>query len=277
MAISINTNSSASNSASHVNSIQARLEKSMNRLSSGDRIVDLASDAGGLAVSIKIGASLTRLSAVSLNIENAISFVQTQVGALKNLGSVLERMSELMTLMGDVTKHQTDLDNYNTEFQLLKTEIQKIGGEKFNGKSLFSSDDAGAETLSVSLSEDGAQTMDLTLPQLLKGTGFVGLFGFTSSVADVRDWGIDSVKYLIQGASQMLANCGATESRLRFALDSVSSQGINLEAAKSRISDVDVAQESVELAKSQVLLNSASASLRQANSASDVVLKLLNS
>ena len=277
MAISINTNSSASNSAYNVNTAQARVDKSTNRLSSGDRIVNPANDAGGLAVSMKLGASLSRLSAVSLNLENSISFVQTQVGSIKTLGSVLERMSELVTLMGDVTKQQTDLENYNTEFQLLKGEIQKIGQEKFNGISLFSSDPAGAEALEVNLAEDGSQTMDLTLPQLLNETGFVALFNFTDTTTDVLNYGIDSLKYLIQGASQMLAACGATESRLRFALDSVSSQLVNLEAAKSRISDVDVAQESVELTKSQVLLNSASASLRQANSSSDIVLKLINS
>ena len=114
MSVVINTNTSASLASYNLSSTNVNLQRSLNRLSSGSRINSSFDDAGGLAVSMKMSASIRRTEATSANVNNAIAFLQTQDGVLKNADKVLNRMSELATLAQDVTKAPEDLDLYNT-------------------------------------------------------------------------------------------------------------------------------------------------------------------
>src|SRR5436190_14062780 len=109
MSVVINTNFAATVAANNLASSNDNLQKSLNRLSSGSKIVSPADDAGGLAVSMKLSAAARRSGAASINIGNSVSFLQTQDGALKIAGEVLDRMSELKTLYADPTKNSTDL------------------------------------------------------------------------------------------------------------------------------------------------------------------------
>src|SRR5688572_13521432 len=113
MSVVINTNFAATVAANNLASSNASLQKSLNRLSSGSKIVTPADDAGGLAVSMKLSAAARRQGAVASNIGNAVSLLQTQDGALKVTGKVLDRISELRTLNDDVTKSSNDKANYN--------------------------------------------------------------------------------------------------------------------------------------------------------------------
>ena len=120
MGLYINTNVSASLAATNLSNSNAMLQKSLARLSSGSKITSPADDAGGLAVSMKLTAAISRTDATSTNIANAVSFLQTQDGSLKTAGDVLNRISELKTLSTDVTKSATDVANYDTEFTALQ-------------------------------------------------------------------------------------------------------------------------------------------------------------
>ena len=159
MGLFINTNSAAISAAYNLSNSNDMLQKSLARLSSGSRIVSPADDAGGLAVSMKLSAAIKRTSAAGNNVADATSFLQVQDGALKTVGDILSRVSELKLLSTDVTKSASDIANYDTEFTALQAQLTSIEAQQFNGVNLFV---AGGGTLSVVASEDGAQTIDIT-------------------------------------------------------------------------------------------------------------------
>jgi flagellin len=164
MAITINTNTSASYSAANLTRSSDLLQRSLARLSSGSRIAGPADDAGGLAVTMKISAALKRTDAQAANVANALSFLQTQAGSLKIASNVLDRLSELGTLYNDVTKSSADQANYATEYTALIGELSKLTADKFNDIALFSS--GGTGSLTVYLSEDSSQSMVISQANL---------------------------------------------------------------------------------------------------------------
>jgi len=120
--------------------------KSLARLSSGQRIVNPADDAGGLAVGNKLDSKLSRLEKIHQNLKNTISFTELQESALRTVGVIITRMSELKTMSTDVTKNSADIENYNKEFVELQKQIEAMTKHKFNGVSLFSNTSKFAET-----------------------------------------------------------------------------------------------------------------------------------
>ena len=270
MAVVINTNSSASYASLNLTKSSDLLQKSLARLSSGSKISTPSDDAGGLAVSMKLQAAIKRTDATATNVANALSFLQTQAGSLKSIASVLDRMSELGTLAGDVTKSTADIANYSTEYTNLVTELGKLSSDSFNGISLFSNATNSAQgELTVYISQDGTQTMGID--QASVGTNWSSI----TSLSQATGSGIADVSTSIQGISTLMANNGAQASRLQFALDSLNVNKVNLEAANSRIYDVDVAAETTKLARANILVQSGAAMLSQANAASQIALKLL--
>ena len=137
MPLNINTNTAASAASYHLSKNNASLQKSLTRLSSGSRITQPADDAGGLAVSMKLRGTISRLSGVEKNIDNAISFLQVQDGILESGGKILDRMAELKALSQDVLKNSSDIANYNAEFKNLQVQLFQMSDTKFNGVSLF--------------------------------------------------------------------------------------------------------------------------------------------
>jgi flagellin len=273
MAVVINTNQSASYASLNLSKSSDLLQKSLARLSSGSRISTPSDDAGGLAVSMKLQTAIKRTDAAAINVSNSLSFLQTQAGSLKSAASVLDRLSELATLAGDVTKSSSDIANYSTEFNNLYTELGKLTADAFNGIGLFSS--AGGATLAeggsltVYLSQDGSQTMQIDQANLYAA------FSAVSDVSGVTGASISIVTQAIQDLATLMATNGAQSSRLQFALDSLNVNKVNLEAANSRIYDVDVAAETTKLARANILVQSGASMLTQANAASQIALKLL--
>ena len=144
MSVVINTNYAATAAANNLAASNVNLQKSLNRLSSGSKIVTPSDDAGGLAVSMKLSSLAKILGAQNTNMANEVSFFQTQDGALKVAGKVLDRMSELATLHQDATKSSSDVANYATEFTALVGQLTTIKNWQFNGLALF--DGAGLGT-----------------------------------------------------------------------------------------------------------------------------------
>lgn len=275
MSVVINTNSAATIAANNLAASNNSLQKSLNRLSSGSKIVSPSDDAGGLAVSMKLSAAAKRSGAAALNIGNSTSLLQTQDGVLKVASKVLERMGELWTLYQDPTKNSSDLSNYDKEFTQLQSELRNLTSEQFNSKSLF-----GSTSISVPVSEDGGQSVILTAKDLSSTVNGVGNLT-TTSISSLGDTaltgtaGLDVIKTAIQNVATMRADNGAEQSRLGFASDVLTTNKANLEAATSRIVDVDVAEESTQLARWNVLVSSGTAMLSQANQSSQTALKLL--
>lgn len=139
MPIVVNSNNTATTASFNLSSANDSLRKSLARLSSGKRIVNPADDAGGLAVAYKIDSKLTRTEAVRQNLQNGISYLQVQDGALTTVANIIDRMAELRTMADDVTKNTQDVENYSKEFIELQRQLNQVRHEKFNGISLFAS------------------------------------------------------------------------------------------------------------------------------------------
>jgi len=277
MSLSINTNTSATVSASNLNSTNAMLQKSLQRLSSGNRIVDSKDDAGGLAVSMKMGAAIRRNDAANTNLANAQSFLKTQDGAFKTADKVLNRMSELAVLAQDVTKTSSDTANYQTEFATLQTQLTKLGEEKFNGINLFATTSSG-DTKVVKTSEDGGVSTGVTVAALTGETNMAAAISGGTAIGSLSGAtaAATAVSSAITALATMRAQNGSEASRIGFSQEMLSINKANLEAANSRIADVDVAAESTQLARYNILQQAGTAMLSQANQSSQSVLRLLS-
>ena len=281
--ISINNNSAASAAAYNLGNINTSLQKSLQRLSSGSRINSSYDDAGGLAVSMKLSASIRRTEATQSNVNNSMAFLETQDGVLKSADKLVARMSELAQLANDVTKSTSDLALYQTEVNTLKSQLSSMMSETFNGVSLFSSGTtttpATASTLSVVASQDGSQTIGITQADLLsvgRHVGTTSSLGIDISSTTGAKAAISTVNAAIQNLAQLRAYNGAEQSRLNFASDTLAINKTNLEAANSRIIDVDVAEESSKLARFSILQQAGTAMLAQANQSTQSLLRLLS-
>jgi flagellin len=272
MSVVINTNYAATVASNNLASSNAMLQKSLNRLSSGSKIVNPSDDAGGLAVSMKLSAAARRQGAVAANIGNAVSLLQTQDGALKVSGKILERISELKVLYSDVTKSSSDQSNYDSEFTALQSQLTAAATEKFNGVALFGSSAVGA----VAVTEDGQQTVSIAARDLTSSSSGVGAMT-GSSVTSLGNSGVTlaAISTAIQNVATMRAVNGSEQSRFGFASELVTVNKANLEAANSRIVDVDVASESTQLARWNVLVQAGTSMLAQANQSAQSALKLL--
>ena len=381
MSVSINTNYAATAASNNLALSNSMLQRSLNRLSSGSRIVSPADDAGGTAVAMRLSANAKRSGSAATNINNAVSLLQNQDGALKVGGKILERMAELQSLWNDATKNADDKALYDIEFHALQGQLQSLSEEKFNGVNIFGSTPtdiitsaAGDQTLRISAKPVGSAGEDGTPSTLTSGsapadpvavTGHMVINGMnvditsgdtlaqiaarisatpglavTASVvasklvltndvngadpisldstdstiktalklasgdSPVGVTGTDdspgSVQLLIQAGSlgdldvessgldlntvinnaqdefaQYRAHNGAEQNGLNFAAELLVLNKANLEAATGRITDVDVAEESTQLAKWTTLTQAGTAMLAQANQANSLVLKLI--
>ena len=289
--ITINTNTASSMAAYNLGSTNVNLQKSLQRLSSGSRINSSSDDAGGLAVSMKLSASIRRTEATQANVNNALSLLQTQDGVLKSADKVVTRMAELVQLSTDVTKSTADRSLYRTEFQSLQSQLQSMQREAFNGVSLFTAGDNNTTiangTLTVVTSEDGIQTigasqLDFAVVREYVGTGSGDSLNNALSMADVFQnittaaAAITTINNAIQSLATLRATNGSEQVRLTFASDMLAINKVNLESANSRIADVDIASESANLARFNILQQAGTAMLAQANMSQQSVLRLLS-
>ena len=319
MALTINTNPSATIATMHLSKNNAALKQSLNRLSSGSRIVSPVDDAGGLAVSMKLESSIVRLSGAEKNIQNAQSFLEVQDGVLTSASKILNRMIELKGLSSDVMKNSSDQENYNREFQDLQMQMYDLANLKFNGVSLFATTSTSGTTATfsnmnqvttdrnvmvVNVSADGTSGPQVSVNRSLllsaltidrdnlgngvaasdttnsgsAGTGNITFAAPDNTEADALDlWDISVgvFQQAIENIATLRADNGGTMSRLRFAADDVALQKTNLIAANGRIKDVDIATESTNLAKYQVLVQASASMLAQANTNTDIAMMLL--
>jgi len=265
----INTNLSAQNSATLLEKSSSMLSKSLQRLSSGSKVTSPADDSAGLAVSMKLNAQMQQNTAAENNINDAVSFNQTQDGYLQQVDTALSRMSELAIAAQDVTKTTSDRSLYQQEFSALANYVKDVSTKDFNGVSLFN----GA-TLTVTTDSSGAVFSNLGV-DLTAATYTTALNDTIDSLSNAQTALGDVTKAINQLASDR-ANLGANEETLGYYSNQLTTLNNNLSAANSQIMDVDVAQESTNYAKYNILVQSGTAMLAQANSLPQSVLKLLS-
>lgn len=178
MPVSINSNYAATAASNNLALSNSMLQRSLNRLSSGSRLVNPNDDAGGLAVSMRLSATAKRSGSAATNLNNAVSLLQNQDGVLQVGGKILERMSELQSLYNDATKNTDDKALYDLEFTALKEQLTSLSQEKFNGVNLF-----GATATTIVTSAAGDQTMTISAKEL-NNTGAAGTKSTATSSAD---------------------------------------------------------------------------------------------
>ena len=238
----------------------------MERLSSGYRINRAADDAAGLAISEKMRAQIRGLTQAQRNAQDGVSLVQTAEGALQTVHSMLQRVRELAVQYKNGTLSAANQSAIQSEVFQLASEISRIGATTmFNGITLLN---AGATTVSFQVGANDGETIGIAMITLTTavGTNYYNL-GASTDVSEI-DAAIDAV-------SSQRAALGAVQNRLDYSLDNMGIYQENLVAAESRIRDVDMAQETVELTKNQILAQAGTAMLAQANQAGQGVLSLL--
>jgi flagellin len=264
----INTNISAQSTASLLSRNESALSASLQRLSSGSKVNSPSDDSAGLAVSMNLTAQIGENTAAEGNVANAISFNQTQDGYLQQVSSALDRMSELAVQAQDVTKSSSDLTLYNNEFSTLASYVNNVATQNFNGVSLF----AGG-TMNVVVDSTGSTYANKGVN--MTASVYSGLSTQNISTTGGAVTALTAVSSAISQLATDRATLGANEETLTDYSNQLSTLNNNLSAANSQIMDVDVATESTNYAKENILVQTSTAMLAQANALPQVALKLL--
>jgi flagellin len=267
MSLRINTNVEAFNAHRQLSGTSEKLAKSMERLSSGYRINRAADDAAGLAITEKLRGQIGGLEQAQRNAQDAISLVQTAEGNLQEVHSMLQRVRELAVQYKNGSLSTTDKAAIQSEVNMLASEVERIGSSaQFNGILLLSA--AANITFQV-----GAQDGEvITVATISLGAG-VPPAAFQLSAAGPTD--IAQIDSAIDAVSAQRAQFGAVQNRLEHTLSNLAVYNENLMASESRIRDVDMASEMVNFTKLQILQQSGTAMLAQANQTPQSVLQLL--
>ena len=268
----INTNIEALKTTNILNESHSLLARSLARLSSGAKIVNPKDDAAGLAVSSRMKGQISRVDSALSNVSSGMSWTQTQDGFLKTVQGAFRRMGELAMLSLDETKSDADRELYQSEFTQLQSFVTATATKEFNGVSLFNS-----TALSVTIDSDGG-TFNATAINLGVTASYANAIssvstgiGSTASAATA----VSNVKEAISQLAVDRANLGAVQARLNFSREQLTVTKENLSSAVSRITDIDVAEEATEYAKYQILVQSGTSMLAQANALPQAALQLL--
>ena len=274
MGLRVNTNVASINAQRNLSSVTDRLGNNFRRLSTGLRISTAADDAAGLAISERLRSQVRSLEQAKRNANDGISFVQTAEGALNEVSSILVRLRELAVQSANGSVSNKDKETLDEEFQSLVSEINRIGqSTEFNGIKLLDGSSTsvsfqvgfgtqnGIDTLSVSLA--ATLSSDLSLNSLDIGSG-----GSYTSAINAIDNAINSV-------SSLRGSLGAVQNRLGSTINNLAIQVENLSAAESRIRDVDVAYETAQLTRNNILQQASISILGQANAQPQSALTLL--
>lgn len=273
----INHNISSYNTQRQLTANNNAQSKSLEKLSSGYRINRAADDAAGLAISEKMRNQIRGLEQASKNSLDGISMIQTAEGALNETHAMLQRMGELYTQAANETLTSADTAKIETEISQLSDQITSIAEQtQFNTKKLLDGSitadvvfQVGAnagETISVKFEAADATTLKVKI-----GGGLTKLDGTN----DVAKDNITAVTTAINKVSELRSNLGAVQNRLEHTINNLGTTSENLQAAESRIRDVDMAKEMSEFTKTGILQQAATAMLAQANQQPQGVLQLL--
>ena len=262
MSLIINTNTQAMIAQNNLALTQANLSHAMNQLSSGLRINTAADDAAGYAITEDLTGQVNGLHQAASNAQDAVSLAQTADGSLNNVEQMLQRVRELAVQYGNGTLSTSDQAAIQSEVNQLASEIARVGSTaQFNGISLFSS---GTITFQVGANDNEVISVSTVAMASLVSTITLGAANTLSS--------IDS---MIGKVADQAAAFGAVQNRLSYTLDNLNTYAENLSAAQASIQDVDMAAETTQMTKNNILEQAGISMLAQANQQPQMVLKLL--
>ena len=249
------------------------LAKSTEKLSSGYRINRAGDDAAGLSISEKMRGQIRGLNQASTNAQDGVSLIQTAEGALNEIHSVLQRMRELTVQAANDTNVSADRTAIATEQTALVEEIDRIAGQtQFNTMNLLTGSFDGKH---LQVGANNAQSIEISISSMgSTGLGVNSAAGKMSSYGDATAF-LSDVDAAITSVSTQRSNLGAIQNRLEHTIANADNTSENLQAAESRIRDVDMADEMVKYSKSSILQQAGQSMLAQANQSTQGVLSLL--
>jgi flagellin len=285
MALVINTNVASLNAQRNMMRTEGSLQTSLSRLSSGLRITSAKDDAAGLAISENLRAQIRGLSQAERNANDGISLVQTAEGALNEVSGALIRMRELAVQASTGTLGADERKYLNNEFQDLMTEINRIASvTEFNGTKLLNGAASTGISFQVGLNNVTDDRITASIAATTGNTyasklGIVGgganLGAQSVSTATKAQTSLSIIDKAIKDISGSRGDLGAIQNRLSITVNNLATQRENIAAANSRIRDVDVAAESVEMTRSQILMQAGVSVLAQANQLPGLALSLI--
>lgn len=275
MSLRIYNNVEAQNAHRQLSVNSAALSRTMERLSSGLRINRAADDAAGLAVSEQMRTKIRGMQVASRNAQDGISLVQVADGALNGVNDMLQRMRDLAVQAANGTFTDQQRANLDAELQALLAEVNRVSSDTdFNGiKILSGSVSTAASAVTLQVGADASQSIAFTIATM--NTQQLGVSGIAISTANSASAAIASIDAAIVTVNQARANMGAVQNRLEQTINRLKLTAENLQAAESRIRDADMASEMIEMTKRQILQQSGTAMLAQANQLPQSVLQLL--
>lgn len=252
------------------------LQKSTEKLSSGYKINRAADDAAGLSISEKMRNQIRGLNKASDNAQDGISLVQTAEGALNEVHSMLQRMSELAVQAANGTNATTDRTALNDEVQQLKTEIQRVGSTtQFNKMNILDGGFSAGTKKALQVGANANQTISIAISALKSVVGSSLIDALKIDTATNAQSAITTVQSSIEKLSTLRSKLGAVQNRLEHTVANLDNISENTQSAESRIRDTDMAEEMVQYSKNNILQQAGQSMLAQANQANQGVLSLL--
>ena len=295
----INTNTASLNTYRSYAASQAGMEQNIERLSSGLRINKASDDAAGLAISDRMDNQIRGMQQANRNVQQGNNLLQTAEGAMNEVGNILGRMRELAVQSASDTVSGDDRDSIDLEFEQLKSEIDRIAkGTSYNGMGLIdgSADGDGEKiTLQVGADNNAQDQLSFNLADFRVDDGSSSISTFAGvqltdgassptdknfqdldlDTAATSQWAISALDQAIEAVNDQRATVGALQNRLEFTSSNLMGSIQNNSASMSTIRDADFAAEAADLAKNQILVQSGTSMLAQANSLSQNVLALI--
>lgn len=276
MALRIATNVAALNAQRNLNGTNHSLERSLARLSSGMRINQAADDAAGLAISENLKAQIRGLKQANRNTNDGISLVQIAEGGLNEVSAMLIRLRELAIQASSDTIGDTERKFLDVEYQQLKNEVQRISEvTEFNGRDLLNGT-GGLFDIQVGTHNDAFKDrISFNASAANSSLEALGLVPESVATKEQAQTSLQTVDNAMVSINAMRANFGALQNRLQSTMNNQQIAVENFSAANSRIRDTDVAEETSEMTRNNILLQAGTAVLGQANNAQQMALKLL--
>jgi flagellin len=281
MALSVNNNLASLAAVINLDKNEAALTKSLVKLSSGLRIVSAGDDAAGLALSERFRAQIRGFSAAARSAQDGISMTQVAEGSLGSMGDILSRLRELAVAAGNGVLGSIERGFLNTEYRDLRSELNRIvTTTEFAGLKLITGAQSSGITFQVGIGGTANDRFVVSIVNahacFLGSTAAAGGTG-TSSILTVTNAqsALTILDEAISDVAARRAELGAKQSRLNIVISNLNVTRENVQAAESRIRDLDVADETTKLARNQILVQAATAMLAQANAVPGIALALL--
>lgn len=269
-------NLTAANTNRQLGITTSGLQKSTEKLSSGYKINRAADDAAGLSISEKMRNQIRGLNKASDNAQDGISLVQTAEGALNEVHSMLQRMSELSVQAANGTNDTTDRSSINEEVQQLKIEILRVSSTtQFNKMNILDGTFSANANKLLQVGANAKQTIQIDIKALQSVVGSSLTSNLKTATATNAQSAIAVVQSSIEKLSELRSKLGAVQNRLEHTVANLDNISENTQSSESRIRDTDMAEEMVQYSKNNILQQAGQSMLAQANQANQGVLSLL--